>query len=534
MTAPMRTFRLAAAALASTLLATGAMTAPLRAQDAAPAWTKVSYLSGAMVYLEAGSRDGLREGAHLTVVRGGVAIGELVVAFISSTRASCTRGTPDQQVVIGDSVRYIPAKVATVANGAARATGSAARSASDGYLRGRIGFRYLLLNPTAGSALAQPGIDARLDGHRMGGSPLSITIDVRAQRSSYTRPPGASTLQPGAEQTTRVYQAMVQYAPEHSPARLSLGRQFALSLSSVGMFDGVALDVDGGRWSGGAFAGQEPEPMSLGLSSLTREYGAWVQLHHRPGDTRLWSLTLGGVGAYASGQIDREFAFARLTYTDRRLSLYATQELDVNRGWKGLQERSATTPTATFVTAQLSLSNAVSLYAGMDNRRNVRLYRDYQTPEIVFDDSFRQGMWGGGAFTLFERLRLSTELRRSSGGTTGPTQSVTSAASVTRLTHLQMGVHLRTTSYDGPLSAGRLQSLAVELTPFGTLHLQYTAGMRESSVTTNGTTPPRIFWASADADIGIGRSFYFMLSSYRESSALDRSLQTYASVSYRF
>ncbi len=366
--------RAAARGLAVALCLLTATPARIRAQDAPVAWTKVTYLSGVMVYLDAGSKDGLREGARLTVIRGDVPVGELIVAYLSSTRASCSRVNPDAAITIGDSVRFVPAKVVTTATASA-APGAARRSSSDGVLRGRLGLRYMLLTPSVGSSLAQPGIDARLDGHRLGGLPISLTVDMRAQRSTYTNSDTNATARPG-EQTTRVYQAMVQYTPDGSPLRLSLGRQFALALSSVGMFDGVAVDLDGARFSTGAFAGQEPDPSSYGLSNLTREYGAYVQMHHRPGQTQLWSLTLGGVGAYTSGQIDREFGFARLTYTSRWFSIYATQELDVNRGWKGLEEGSSTTPTSTFVTAQAAITDAVSLYAGVDNRRNVRLYRD--------------------------------------------------------------------------------------------------------------------------------------------------------------
>ena len=124
-------------------------------------------------------------------------------------------------------------------------------------------------------------------------------------------------------------------------------------------------------------------------------------------------------------------------------------------------------------------------------------------------------------------------MRRGSGGTTGPTQSVSASASLTRLTSAQLGVHVRSTTYDGPASAGTLQSVALEGTLFNVLHLQYTGGVRQSTLTT-GTAPPRTIWTSADADIGLGRSVYLMLSSYRETSDTDRSLQTYVSISYRF
>ena len=38
---------------------------------------------------------------------------------------------------------------------------------------------------------------------------------------------------------------------------------------------------------------------------------------------------------------------------------------------------------------------SVSLNAGWDSRRNVRLYRDLVSPATDFDDTYRQGYWGG-------------------------------------------------------------------------------------------------------------------------------------------
>ena len=47
------------------------------AQDPAFAWTRVTYLSGNSVYVDAGTRDGVREGSRLEVVRGGVVVADL-------------------------------------------------------------------------------------------------------------------------------------------------------------------------------------------------------------------------------------------------------------------------------------------------------------------------------------------------------------------------------------------------------------------------------------------------------------------------
>jgi hypothetical protein len=462
-------------------------------------------------------------------VRGGQPIASLVAEFVSSSRASCRVDSASAPLAIGDSVWWVPVRVTTGATAAGVAsTTTRPRSSSATSLRGRVGLRYLVLDPGFGTPLTQPALDLRLDGQHVQGSPFGIAVDVRAQRSSST-----SFSATASGNVTRVYQAALIFNPLNTPTRITVGRQFATALSSVGLFDGVSIDFDHPRWSIGAFGGNEPDQTTFGMSGDTREYGAYLALHNRPLSSPLWSFTLGGVGAYSLGQIDREFAFARVTYNDRRFSLYATQELDINRDWRAASEGSSTTPTATFVTALLALTDGLSLTAGVDNRRNVRLYRDFLTPEISFDDSFRQGEWGGAMFNS-GHVRMSADYRTSSGGTSGRTESITGAFSLYRLTPLQIGLHVRATTFNGTLSNGRLQSGSFEINPFSFLRFEVSGGTRDSSLPLDAASATHLTWSGLDADIGIGRSIYLMLSTYRETGTNDHSVQSFASLSYRF
>ena len=520
-----RLFRVAA--MCATASAGLAAQAP--AAQAPFAWARITYLSGSSAYLEAGTRDGIREGTRLEVIRAGEPIASLVAEFVSTTRASCKLESQSKPLAIGDSVRYIPARVEAAAKGAAAGvTKPRPRSSSTAGLHGRIGARYLVLDPGFGSRLTQPALDLRLDGQRMDGSPFGIAADVRAQGST------RSSSSNSRGNITRVYQAALIFNPIKAPARITIGRQFSAALSSIGLFDGVALDFDRPRWSIGAFGGNEPDQSTLGLSNATRQYGIYAQLHNRPAQTPLWSFTMGGVGAHWRGEIDREFTFARATYNIRRLSIYAVQELDINRGWKSAAESTSTTPTSSFITAILSLTDAVSLSAGMDKRRNVRLYRDYLTPEIEFDDSFRQGEWGGVSLNLFGHMRVSADARSSTGISTGDTRSVTGSFSLYRLTSLRIGMHARATNFSGTLSDGQLKSASLEVNPFSSVRIEVSGGTGDSSQPLDSTSATHVTWLGGDADISIGRSVYLMLSTNRESGPTDRSLYSFVSLSYRF
>jgi hypothetical protein len=503
------------------------------------AWARVTYISGQSAYIDAGTKDGLKEGSPLTVARAGEPVARLVVEFISTTRASCKVVSSTEQVAVGDSVRFTPVPTGLRAAEATLQIGSApppppprppAPKTSPSVLRGRVGLRYLMFDAGVGGALLQPAIDLRLDGQHLGGSPFGLAVDARAQRAMST----SSALSAAGANVTRVYQAALIYNPLNSPLRLAVGRQFASTLPTVGLLDGATLDFNYPRWGFGAFGGDEPDIATMGLSSVTHEFGTYVQLHSVRGRSPLWSFTLGGVGAYNGSQIDREFGILQATYNSRRFSVFATQELDLNRGWKATVEPALITPTSSFVTVMVSLSDALSVNGGYDNRRNVRLYRDFVNPEITFDDSFREGEWGGASLFVLGHIRASGDVRLSAGGPAGNSQSNTASLSVVRLTPLQLAAHVRSTTFTGTLANGSLRSVSLEMNPWGVIRIEGSTGTRDSSRPLDATSATHISWTGIDVDFGVGRSIYMMLSTYRENGTNDHTLQSFVSLSYRF
>ena len=494
-------------------------------------WTTVTYLTGASVYLEAGTRAGLAAGSRVDVIRAGSTIAELVVEFVSSTRSSCRIVRSTAMPVIGDSARFVAAvaRPAVVA-GTAPNVSSRPGARSGGSLQGRIGARYFSTRFVSGlsTSVTQPALDARIDGQRLGGTPLGLTLDVRANRTRRANSSGATQ---GAD--TRVYQAAVHLDGTIGPGRITLGRQFATALSAVGLFDGVAADYSWRRTGAGLFAGSQPDAATSGYSSAIREYGAWFGLHNAAGESGIWSLTTGAIGSYARNEVNREFLYVQGLFVNRALSIYASQEIDYNRGWKAEAESTTTTPTATFATARVSLGPALSLHAGYDNRRSVRLYRDFLSPELEFDDSFRQGTWGGAQLSL-GHLLAGFDTRASTGGSSGSSDSWTASAGLTRLTPLGLGARVRATRYSGTLVEGELQSASLEIQPGGRFRLDVNGGMRKDVRPLAGTTPTTLRWSGADFDIGIGRQLYLTLSTYREHGLDGSMVQYFGSLSYRF
>lgn len=500
------------------------------ADTARVTWTTVTYLTGTSVYIDAGAKAGLAPGARVAVVRAGSVIAELAVEYLSSNRASCRIVTSTALPVIGDSARFSALVrrqdvVASTSPGSTRA-GAARRP---GTLRGRVGTRYFMtrFSGAVSSTITQPAVDARIDGQSLAGTPFGITLDVRAHR---TRRGGESTSQPGS---TRVYQAALHVDGAAGPGRLTFGRQFATALSPVGLFDGASADYTWRHTGAGLFAGSQPDAASFGLSSAIREYGAWFRLHSAPGDPAIWSLTSGAIGSYTQGEVNREFLYLQGQFVNRALSLFAAQEVDYNRGWRAAAESTTTTPTSTFVTARLALGQALSVNAGYDNRRSVRLYRDFVSPEAEFDDTFRQGSWAGAQLSS-GHVQASVDTRSSRGGASGSSDSWTASAGVTRLTHLGLGLRARTTRYSGLQLEGELRSASLEVQPSGRFRLDLTAGERSDLRPADQVPPSALRWIGADFDTGIGRSWYLTLSMYRERGAEGRMVQYFGSLSYRF
>jgi hypothetical protein len=496
------------------------------------AWATITYLSGGMVYLEVGTRQGVREGTPFEVLRHGVVIAQLAAKYVSSDRTACTITSGTTPLAVGDSVRYhaaIDAATSVVNRASSAARASARRRAAP--LRARIGLRYLMIQQADASRLNQPAVDLRIDGTHLRGTGFGLAVDARAQRTAVFGGSGSGT---APATLTRVYQAAVTYQPGSTRARGALGRQFATALSPIGVFDGAALDINLDRWSAGALAGTQPDVVSFSPSGQITEYGIWAQRHSASGSHTPWSATLGVIGSYDRGEINREFLYVQGTYSSRYLTLYAAEEVDANRGWKLPVEGSSLTPTSTFATAQLNVTDALTVLAGIDSRRSVRLYRDFTNPEIVFDDAFRQGRWGEVSVRVSSHFRLSTDARASDGGTGGGAHAVTASLFATRLTWLQLGLRVRTTQYTGPTSEGTLTSVALEAAPANALRLSLNAGQRNSVIL--GTSEPgtRLTWTGADLDLALGRSLYLMLSTYHETSKPTASLQSYAGLSWRY
>ena len=504
--------------------------ATAEAQDTAAVRTAhVTYLAGASVYIDAGRADGLVEAQEIELVRGDTVAGALKVVFLSSRQASCEvlRGATD--VAVGETVRFHP-QAAPAPGPVAEAVRQAPRRTSGHGIHGRIGARYLLSrDASTGGGTSQPSFDLRLDGNRLGGSPLGVVADVRARRTAVTRADGSSTVDGRA----RVYQAAMLWNTRGTGFQSSLGRHYLQAVASVSLLDGAAAGYASSRLSAGAFGGFEPTPADLGFSTDVLDAGAYFQVRSSPQSVSRWSVSTGAVGSYANGTTNREFAFLQVGLNSRVFSLHGIQEVDYYRPWKVDLGEKPVSPTSTYLSASIRASRALSFYGAYDNRRSVRLYRDAINPATQFDDAFRQGAWGGIGVTV-PHLRLGGEFRYSDGANVGQATAYTGTIGTDGLTSMRLSLSGRATFYQNPSIDGRLFTAMAGFDPAEPLHLSLSGGLRDETSTLAGGSSQNYLWYEADLDLQFARMWFWSLSGVQEEGPGGVVRQLFSSLSWRF
>ena len=521
--------------------------APAAATTDSTRTASVTYISGTSVYVGAGRLDGVREGMVLEVLRAGTVIARAKVEFLASHSSSSEIVWSATAPAVGDDARYHPAgdeqAVAVIDSAAVQPVTRIETASSRRPVRGHIGVRYLSVSqpglPDGPASLGQPSADVYIAGTSLAGGTVGFVMDGRARTTVGARDSSTSALDKGM----RVYQAFLSLTHPGSGARLSVGRQYSPAIASAGLFDGVTVELNRAHFGVGAISAVQPDVATMAYSTDIRETGGYLQVHSGPLGAVPWSLTAGGMASRDSGQLNRQFGFAQLMVSSRALSLYAIQEVDFNSGWKRTAGEPAMTPTSTFASLSVRPTDAVSLQAGVDNRRNVLLYRDRVTAVTAFDDAFRQGVWGGASFYLWHALRVGTDARSSQGGPAGKADQVTGSLGVGPLLSKRIDMRLRSTRYRTERTTGWMHAWTAGIDPVDVIHLELNGGVRTQSVTdpaaaTTIFTPLNALsdggWFGASADLSMGRSWYVVLSGTSDRVGLDRTQVVYGSLMLRF
>ena len=505
------------------------LAAAVATQQPAMQLAQVTYVSGPQIYVGAGRSDGIVEGMELALLRGDTVAAVLRVQFVSSRQAACVvvRGATD--VTPGERVRFTPANVvADSAPPATVATPNAAparvrREPRTAGLHGRLGGRYGYSQLDGAGNLTQPALDVRLSGSGLGGTALGLIADVRARSSQSSLAGGLSSSNP----STDVYQLALLWQQPGAPFRVAVGRQYVAGVSSIVLLDGALLEVSRRRVSLGLFGGLEPLGGDSAAPGRPRDIGGYVRV--RSGTA---AFTLGAAGSYAAGQPNREFGFAALNVVARRFSVFASQQLDYYRAAKVAVGEPTLSLTSGYVSASVRATASLTLDAGFDQRRNVRLYRDVTNPLQVFDDSYRRAAWGAIGLAG-RRLRLRLEARGSDGGTAGGASAITASAGAAGLRR-GLDAAARVTRYHAANGSGWLGALQGGIDVLPVLRVAVNGGLRRDIDPPVALGARSNAWYGVETNLSVGRAWYAVVSLSREVGPDGAVSQAYTSVSWRF
>ena len=491
---------------------------------------KVTYIAGKSIYVDAGTENGVTEETRFQVVRDGTVIATLTIEFLSARRASCKIvGAGDVQ--IGDAVRFAPAAPVPVVEAPAAPRKSARSRYRGRPVRGRVGVQFLSVsnNGAGQSDFSQPAFSFRLRGYDLGSTGIGVNVDVRARQTSRTLSDGTKD----DDSRTRIYRLAGEWQAADSPFRITAGRQVEPAASGISIFDGISASWNWEKWVVGVLSGSQPDPVDFGMSGDVKEHGVYLQYQNRGVDRKRLTFTTGLIGSYEQSEISREYLYFQTLWSTRKLTLYFTEEVDINRGWKKEIGESSLDSTSTFISARYRMSDRLDFQAGFDNRRNIRLYRDRTTPETEFDDDYRTGVWGGAGYRFMDNYRVTLRYRTSGGGTRGTSDNLTGNFSVYGLTDRNVGGSFRVTHYSNDVLDGVLLSVSggVDLTPM--IRVELSGGLRDETDVFDTASKSQT-WYGLDLDFRLGRRWYLNASWLTESGDLEEISQVYASLAYRF
>jgi hypothetical protein len=495
-----------------------------------------------MIYVDAGTDQGLAKGATLEFRRDGALVSSLSVTSLSSKRSACA-APENHDIHVGDKVTFQAVAPSRALEPAPQPsptplhfpeTEEVRRGRIPGIWRGRVGLRFMARADAmaTGTDTYQPALDLRADAANFGREDVSLKFDIRTRRTFTS---SATTSRSNGR--TRVHRAGAEWRRPDSPWSVTAGRQFVSAISSVGTLDGVALQYEGLRWSAGVLSGTQPDPTSYGFSTEIVQHGIFVARNSGPGSDTRWRAALALLGAYEGGKVHREHMALQGRWNRGRLFTTALQEVDINRDWRATQESSLSL-TSSFWTARVQATEKLSFSSGFDARRNLRLYRDTITPETEFDDSYRRGYWSGVAFRPYRSTRISLDGRRSSGGSGGSANSATARLRVAQPRWWGIALSSRHTIYDNQRALGLLQSVSTGIDVGSRTRVEGTWGTRQERnrdiTAAGGETSNDATWWSMELEAYVFQGWYLLADVERSAGDREDNVLYFLSAIRRF
>ena len=435
------------------------------AARATPPAISVTYVSAGAVYLDAGRAEGLAIGSLLRVVRGSEKVADLEVDFVAEHSASCKVVTALGEIRKGDRAVVDSTPAADPAAG-----GETAPAASEPTVEQRaplpvvghdstayapkrpallasgtlaIGARTFSVSGGPSSRESNGRLSLRLS--NIAGQPLELRVRTRARR--ITRD-GYGPSVDRTQDSDRLYELSLSWAPERSRFSLQLGRLVGGPFGSLGYTDGALAQFRLTRsFSVGAFGGARADYTDLGFGAEGTRYGGFLRFATPSGPEAgpgFAEVVLGGATETAKGgEESRDYVTVESRFgSGGRWYIFQRAEIDLHRGWRKEVTGDSSQISNAAISASFRISQSLRASLSYDQRRNYLTWETRPRPEEVFTRIFREGG------------RVALDWQRSSGWYASVGAGVERADDVDGATNSAFLTLMKANAFGSPLTLG--------------------------------------------------------------------------------
>jgi len=480
----------------------------------------VKYVSSSAIYIDGGSREGLKVGQTGDVYRGEILIGMIEVVYLSEKSASCRSIDSTGVIAVGDMAQFVivtgerPPLIGSIDETAEPPTTTLKQAVKPAKkarkFRGRAVVSYYTQDDLSDFDYDYSQPSLYFQGNVFDWFQSGTTISLRVRLRQVERVRGL-----GTQWENRFYEVSAKKEFTDRKLTLHIGR-FAFSESpGVGYIDGLAGEKrHTSSFSYGGFVGMEPGNSGEVFQSNRLKIGAFGRF--QVGDwttSKRLNTVMALTGGYRNGVMEREFLYLSNDATIvKGLNLYQSSELEFNRGWRRNVEGDPVKLSSLYFGLNWEPVRSVNVTAGYDNRLPIRDYEARSTPDSLFDSEVRQGFHGGVSFRLPHALRVgfdagSNGVRNGSSSTNG-----SGYISGSKLFATGIAWTFRSGAYKSGNSNGSQISASLSRDVLRILNLRIDAGEMQQKWIAGGSGSGKTGWLRTIAEVTFSRSGFGSIS----------------------
>lgn len=365
----------------------------------------VTYVSADHIYVDGGREDGLNIGDRLGVVVGGDSI-VLEVVFVAGHSGSCRPIMGSLPLKVGDKLfvlSQVPGQSTADTTAAPPApaieppapTVEHSRSLASTHatrLTGSFGIGYYHWSDGGPADLDFTQTNARLSVKARHLWHENVTLTIRSRGRYDDRARSYASVDRTAWEN-RLWELSLTYDSPSGAVSGAAGRLLPRRLPVVGYLDGVLAEFRLSKSSRiGFLGGKQPDWWYRTEDFSITRLGGYLHYASPNRGALAFSHTLGGIGEYRSGSINRSFVASQgQIRLGTRWGISHSAEIDINTGWRKDRAGESASLSRFFVNTWWRAHTTLRLSVSYDNLKRYWTYEYYSLADSLFDDRTRTG-----------------------------------------------------------------------------------------------------------------------------------------------